>query len=93
MSICYSEEKVPFTGRPVPYLQQNANKHWLSHFSNQLMLEFMMKSPLSTFAEKRQAQKELAICERKLDHWRKHPNWNQAAIQDQVTALKKAWSK
>lgn len=74
--ICYSEDKEPFRGKPVPYDQQNACSHWTRHYSNSKLLRFMLTSPDSTFAEKRQAQKELEICDRKLLHWQKHPNFS-----------------
>lgn len=79
--ICYSDEKVSFTGRPVPYNDQDATRHWARHYRNSRELQFYISSPLSTTSERRRANQEMVVCDRKMEHWRRHPNFdtNQAA--------------
>ena len=72
---CYSEEREPFRGRPIPYHEQPAVQYWRKHYANSLYLRFIHTSPLSSFQERAQARKELDICDRKMATWARHPNW------------------
>ena len=74
-SIVYSEEKEPFTGRPVPYDQQPAVRHWARHYANWLYLSFIKKNS-DDRAEVRQAEHELRVCQQRMDHWQRHANWS-----------------
>ncbi len=89
MSIIYSdtEKHGKFVG---DYYSMPANSCWLKHYGNYLILSAILKDP-NDAVEKRQAQKELATCERKLDYWKKHPNFNTVAAANDAQAMKKLW--
>lgn len=90
MSIVYAESHEPFTGRPTPYHEQKATEHYIKHYGNLLFLTAVCNSPKSP-QERIQAQKEIVICERKLQHWQRHPNYDQARALAEVTKLKQGW--
>lgn len=72
--IIYADEEARFTGRPVPYSQQDAVRHWGRHYANFRMLDFVFRSTDDP-AERRQAAHEMTICSRKMEHWQRHGNW------------------
>lgn len=74
-SILYDDSPEPFTGRPVPYHQQNAVRGWARHYANFLYLEFI-RSRSDDREERRRAEHEIRICQRKMDHWQRHGNWD-----------------
>lgn len=51
----------------------DANKAYMRHFDNLMYLYFMAKE--GTFVERRQAEKEIGICKRKLEFWERHPKF------------------
>jgi hypothetical protein len=74
----YLDEREVFSGRPVPYARQDAVKHWSRHYANYKFLSFI-ETRSDDFAERAQARKEIAICQKKMEHWRKHANWTAEA--------------
>jgi hypothetical protein len=90
---CYNEGK----GEPptffVSYHKMNAVKGYLYHYKNFLYLRFIRDNPLSTDAEKRQAIREIAICDRKLTWWQRHPNYDEVAVQVGKKALHNIWRR
>lgn len=91
-SIIYEDNPPPFTGTPVPYLKMAANKHYLRHYSNMLILQAMGAAPKDA-VERRQVAKEMATCQKKLDYWAKHPNFNHQQATEACLTLKKQWSR
>lgn len=77
--ILYSDESAPFTGRPVPYLEQDATRHWARHYTNHCMLSFYEGNPQATRQEVLRARAELVVCDTKMAHWRRHPNFDVSA--------------
>lgn len=69
----------------------DATDFWLRHFSNALYLRFIAQHKKSTTLEKAQANKELAIADRKMAFWAKHHNYNKDRAQTGATKLKKDW--
>ena len=92
-TIIYSDEKVPFTGRMTKYENMDATKHYLTHYENQCYLEFIARHPETTMIEKAQARKELVMCSSKLQHWKRHPNWNQKMVEEGIKTINKGWNK
>jgi hypothetical protein len=86
---CYPDTEAPFTGRPVPYHQQNAVKHWARHYLNWCELRFIERR--GDRQEVVQARKELIICQRKMDHWQRHANWSAAEAATARAAADKIW--
>lgn len=89
-SIIYSDTDPPYSGPIVPYDRQNATSAYLKHYGNYLYLSFIYKNSDRTL-EKIRAGEELVICERKLQHWRRHPNWIQTVAEVGVAKLKRDW--
>lgn len=52
----------------------DATHMYMKHFTNLLFLQFMAKN--GTLLEKLQSEKEIIICNRKLDFWKKMPNFD-----------------
>ncbi|WP_156421582.1 hypothetical protein [Aureimonas sp. AU40] len=69
----------------------DGTKHYLKHYANSLYLAFIAKSTKDG-AERRQAESELAIAERKMAYWRRHPNYVQADALKGIADLKKQWN-
>jgi hypothetical protein len=90
MSICYNENEV-YTGPPISYNKINANRSYLRHYENSLLLQFMMLN--GDMRERAQASKEMGICQRKMERMEKHANFNWDAVLPEIEKLKKLWAK
>lgn len=92
MAFVYTEnEPKRFTGRPVPYHEQDAIKHWATHYDNSLYLTFLVKNETDRNA-RAQATAELTIAERKMTFWKRHPNWNSTEATAIAIESKKKWN-
>lgn len=87
----YSETKQPFSGSPSRVWEMNGTKVYLTHYSNLLYLQFVANNPRATFQERSQAEKEIKICEKKLEWWLRHPNFDQDEALREVAKLKSQW--
>lgn len=84
----YSDERAePFKGGKLP----DATKGYLRHARNRLFLDFFATSP--DFAEAAQARKEIVICERKQNYWRRQIGFDAAEAARGMTKLKAEWGK
>ena len=86
--LVYGENEVQ-SGSPPPYELNNANKGYLRHFENSLFLQFMLLN--GNMNERRQASKEMTICERKMRWMEKHRNFDWDVVLPEVAKLKKTW--
>ena len=92
MFFFYNEgTKEPFTGNSIPYHKQPATKIWLKHFENAQYLLFIINNPRTIPEEKRQAHRELSIADRKMEHWKRHPNFDQNLVLNECERIKKQW--
>lgn len=92
MAFFYEENQVRGGAPPVPYHDQDANRAWIGHYRNSLMLRFFEQND-PDIRQRAQARRELQICERKLEYWRRHANYDQQrAIRDAEVA-KKEWKR
>jgi hypothetical protein len=89
MHIVYSDEKQAFSG-VVRYENLDASKHWLTHYGNYLYLKFIFDKSEDR-VERHQASKEIAIAERKMTYWRRHPNFSLAKIDAGKAILHRQW--
>ncbi|PZR92305.1 MAG: hypothetical protein DI537_14065 [Stutzerimonas stutzeri] len=71
--------------------KMNGTKGYLRHYENYLFLSFVMNNPLASRVERAQATKELAICEKKLAFWRRHPLYVHEDAMKGVNDLKQNW--
>ena len=88
----YSDtKKEPFDPRKMrPYHEQDATGYALRHFDNLIFLQRITEEPKS-FIEKMQAEKEIIICERKIEHWKRHANFNNDEFIRGCVEKKKLW--
>jgi hypothetical protein len=87
----YSEgqgEKLTFF---TPYHKMNATQGYLNHYANFMYLRFIRDNPNSSTADKRQASREIVICDRKLNWWLRHPNLEHAAVSAGKRKLHEQW--
>lgn len=74
------------------YKELRATNIWLRHYENQLFLEFFLEHE-TDFVQKRETARELQVCRKKLEYWKKHPNWDMAQATAGATRLKKQWQQ
>ena len=80
----------PFTGK-VNLAELDACSLYLRHYDSYLYLQFISKHSETTHVEKQQALKELTICERKLEYWKRHPNFDINIVTAGIQELKAKW--
>jgi|ERR1700761_2441927 len=78
-------------GNRTKYDDLPASKFWITHYSNFCYLDWMSKHPDTSFAEKAQAKKELLIAQRKMDYWKRHPNWQKSHCENEANKIKSMW--
>jgi hypothetical protein len=69
--------------------KMNGSMRYLDHFSNFLFLNFVAKS--GSREERASVEKEIAICERKLAFWERHPRFDAAFVQQEKQKLIRTW--
>lgn len=89
MSIIYDESSI--AAGPIDVTKINATNAYLRHYENQLYLKFIANNPGADRVEKAQAEKELKICERKMEYWRRQPTFEQSIASTQAMELKRNW--
>lgn len=90
MSICYDENE-RYSGPPVSYYKINANRSYLRHYENSLLLQFMMQN--GNMKERAQASKEMGLCQRKMERMEKHANFDWSVVLPEIEKVKKLWAK
>ena len=88
-----NEEREPFRGRPKPYHEQDAVTYWLKHYENSKYLTFLLQHPNTTALEKMQASKELNTATKKMEHWKRHVNWDPKRAGSLAQEVDKQWQK
>lgn len=87
--ILYDDDEPKGSFSPGLAARLDPTKQWLKHYSNQLYLQFIASK--GDRLERWQANKELAICQRKLDYWAKRPGFDQEDATAGANLLKKQW--
>ena len=64
---------------------------YCSHLGNWFYLKFILMNS-KVLVEISQANKELTICERKLEFWKRQPGFDSVSAQTENAALKKKWN-
>ena len=90
--IVYDDNPSPRSGGKFNFADADATKFYMQHYSNRLLLQFIANNPLADFSEKQQANKELLICDRKLQFWMRHANFSQKAASEASSQLLREWS-
>lgn len=87
---CIIYETTPQPRRSMKFDFENAdaNAHWARHYSNYLLLDWIAKHQHTSFEEKSQARQEIIIAQRKLDWWKKHPNFDAKMAEHSAATLK-----
>lgn len=92
MSFIYSDNREPRSGAIAPYDTWKACDRYVEHYGNLLILQAIVNAPKGP-GERRQAQKEIGLCERKLHFWEGHPNFVAAEVQTRCEQLRREWAK
>ena len=79
-------------GRLPRYEDQDASGYFVTHFRNYLILKFMWDTE-KDFSDRHQARTEMEIAERKMEHWKKHQNWEFDVVEPQIRKLNQQWSQ
>lgn len=70
----------------------NPARQFVKHYANWLELSFIAKAEPS-FVGRIQAEKELKICEDKLDRWSRRKDFIMEEALPEVVKLRKAWNQ
>jgi len=91
MHFVYSDEPAPRAVNAGRFDVNDANPHkyYVEHFSNLLYLDFIARN--GTFGEAHRATKEIAIAQRKLNFWSRHPAFNVQCVANELSRLKREW--
>jgi hypothetical protein len=73
--------------RPVAYDDQDAVAHWMRHYEASLHLDEDMKITKKS-TTRAALRNEMRICQRKMEHWQKHKNWDTQEITRLTMAAK-----
>ena len=92
MGLVYDDNPPRSNGNPPRYDTQDANKGYLKHYANMLLLDFIAKST-KDFKEAAQARGELLIAERKMEYWKRHMNYDQATVTRGIEKIKAQWTR
>ena len=79
-----------FRGRSVPYDEQDATAAWAEHYHWQIVLTRIVSDRSRPTDERRSAEGELRVCERKLAWWQRHRNWDAADAARRAQQIKAA---
>ena len=89
-SIIYNESV--YTGPKLRLDKMDATAKALGHHSNYLFLTAVQLAP-KDLAEKLQATKELAICERKIAFWKRMHSFDQRRFENEALRMKAEWTR
>ena len=87
----YPDSPEPWRGPPLRREDLDAKKGWLRHYASQLELEYIIKMS-ADWRERRQAEKELEVCHRKLQWWQAHPSWTPQLVDEDKRRLDQIWA-
>jgi hypothetical protein len=79
-------------GLVIPYDKQDASGYFVTHFRNYLILKFMWETE-TDFSDRYQARTEMETAEKKMEHWKKHRNWDFSVVEPQIRKLNQQWSQ
>src|SRR5947208_662889 len=92
MGIIYADtEERAVPKHPVDYYKLNAVKHFMTHYNNAKILQLIASKSLDR-RERAQATKELAKADKKMEYWRRHPNWDAANAAIETAKVDKMWN-
>jgi len=90
MGICYDDESSVRPRYRGAVSTADPIRPYVTHYGNLLYLQFILRESTDRL-EKRQAEKEVVICERKLAFWARQPQMLATEAANQVGALKAQW--
>jgi len=74
----------------VAYDKQNANAHFIKHYVHFCTLRAIMLDPNEPRERRQQATSEIAIAERKMDHWERHRNFDRDKASREQSVVNRA---
>ena len=70
----------------------DANRKFAEHFENYCYLTFILRHEATTLVEKQQANKEIVIAQKKMNYWKRMPNWDVNESGRLCDKSRKNWS-
>lgn len=89
----FYSDKSPNTNFKGNVWELNGSYQYLKHYDNLMFLKFVANNTLASMAERNQAAHEIKICEKKLDFWKRHPNYDDHVVSNGIKEIKSRWSK
>lgn len=89
MALIYQEDDGR-RGAPINVHAMNPHKPYGTHLKNWFYLQFVLQKS-EDWQEKRQAQRELGIAERKLAFWYRHPRFDPETAGTLTKAAQAEW--
>src|SRR5690349_12923760 len=83
------EPRTPYTGPPISSM--DPVKKWSVHFHHLCELSWISQHPDSGPMERRQANREIEICRRKLAFWERQHGWDAAAAAEEAARARAIW--
>jgi hypothetical protein len=84
-----NESKGEYSGPPINSL--NPNTQFRKHLENWFFLKLTLRN--GNMIDRHKASKELAICDRKLEFWRKKRSFDEKQAERDVAELRSRWQE
>jgi hypothetical protein len=92
MAYFYDENPTRSDGTAIDFDRVDAVKAWSKHYANMLMLDFLHANERDGRAAA-DLRREMQVCQRKMDWWKKKDNWDAERAVVTAEAIKKDWEK
>ena len=90
MILCYQDNEVRRSSKPFFAEDYDANHMISKHLENYFFLKFILAKS-DDIVEKHRASKELEICERKMNYWKRQANFCQKQYEKDIQIWNKTY--
>ena len=90
MILCYQDNEVRRSSKPFFPEDYDANRMISKHLENYFFLKFILAKS-DDIVEKHRASKELEICERKMNYWKRQVNFCQKQYEKDIQIWNKTY--
>ena len=90
MILCYQDNEVRRSSKPFFAQDYDANHMISKHLENYFFLKFILAKS-DDIVEKHRASKELDICERKMNYWKRQANFCQKQYEKDIQIWNKTY--
>lgn len=90
MILCYQDNEIRRSSKPFYPEDYDANRMISKHLENYFFLKFILAKS-DDIVEKHRASKELEICERKMNYWKRQVNFCQKQYENDIQIWNKTY--